>query len=801
MAGELEVLEDAADGMDIESGPMREGDPAANAQRIDLLPPSKLSETQQFQVLRNWWQADADHSREWRARAKFWFGFRSGEQWTTDDQAVLDDKSRPHIVFNRVLTILKAVAGMEINGRHETVFLPRGTEDAKANEVLSQASGWMGDECDAEDEQSQAFEDTATCGMGWVEQRMSWEDDPAGLYVEDKLNPLEMYWDRTARKKNLSDSRRRSRVRRMPLSDAVSMFPGRTREEIDASWAIDGAIDYPQKSLEQKWDRGDDNSLDPSYNDLAEVTVVQFQWIEKEVYWLIADEETNSKIEMSDGKYKILEARAKQIGMRFDSVRMTRKVFMQAFLGAEGVMLRKAGPAPIPSSQKGVGQFSWKCITGELDQVSGTWFGLIKPMVDPQMWANKWLSQVLHILNTTAKGGILAETSAFDDEREAEDSYAQPDEITWLADGALSGDKPKIMPKPGEGKVDAYVGLMTFAVEAIHQVAGINLELLGQRDINQPGVLEMMRKQAGMTVLATLFDSLRRFRKQVGRGRLYFIQNFLSDGRLIRITGPEGAQAVALAKDKTVGMYDVVVDDAPTSPNQKEQNWAIIQPMLAAFKDQLISNPMVFVLLLEYSPLPTRVVDAIKQLIQQQMNDPETQKIKAEDRQLVVQSALAKINKDQSTAEMQNAKAGSSQATALYDVAMAHNMMEDNLNQGRWEEAKRAIDTMKAAAEQSRAQNDTVRTRADAVSKLAAADHTRAKAERERAGIHADIVNAHADREATRAAGARDIVGSLIDGMTAKAKARRDHAAAEKDMAVARREDRTPARALAGSDK
>jgi hypothetical protein len=43
------------------------------------------------------------------------------------------------------------------------------------------------------------------------------------------------------------------------------------------------------------------------------------------------------------------------------------------------------------------------------------------------MWANKMLSNALHIANTTAKGGIIAEKTAFDDERQAEESYAQPD--------------------------------------------------------------------------------------------------------------------------------------------------------------------------------------------------------------------------------------------------------------------------------------------------------------------------------------------------------------------------------------
>ena len=75
-------------------------------------------------------------------------------------------------------------------------------------------------------------------------------------------------------------------------------------------------------------------------------------------------------------------------------------------------------------------------------------------------------------------------------------------------------------------------------------------------------------------------------------------------------------------RDKTFGEYDVVVDDTPTSPNQKEANWAIIQPLLAIFKDQLMQNPKVFAEMLENSPLPSRLVEMIKKFVNEADTDP-----------------------------------------------------------------------------------------------------------------------------------------------------------------------------------
>ena len=85
-------------------------------------------------------------------------------------------------------------------------------------------------------------------------------------------------------------------------------------------------------------------------------------------------------------------------------------------------------------------------------------------MRDPQMWANKWLSQTLHILNTTAKGGIVAEEDAFADMTEAEDKWAQPDTIVWATTGAMS--QQRIMPRARcSGFLRLFSGSAEIAIE------------------------------------------------------------------------------------------------------------------------------------------------------------------------------------------------------------------------------------------------------------------------------------------------------------------------------------------------
>lgn len=631
------------------------------------LPPSYLEEEALYRTLRGWFEIDAAHSTTWRRQAREDFDFVASEQWDETTRRELEAQQRPVITFNRVIAVIKAVAGIEINGRHETIFIPRGTDagDVKVNEFLTEASQWMSDGCDAEDEQSEAFQDALVCGIGCTESCLDYETEPDGKYVEVKVDPLEMYWDRDARSKNIIDARRVWRVRCMQLEDARSFVESLGVDvpdsELSATWAsFSGQDSDLPRPIEDRRLREENVSL--PYDPRAQVYIVQCQWWERQRYWRVADFNSPQTQNLTDEEFQTFKKRAAVLGIDVIAVPMTRRVYKQAFLGK--TMLGPVRPAPA------IDRFSFTFITGEKNRNKGTWFGLVRLMRDPQMWANKWLSQTLHILNTTAKGGIIAEEDAFADQRQAEASYAQPDAITWAAKDAIA--KNKIMQKPGVGIPTAYVNLLEFAITSIRDVTGINMELLGMRDAQQPGILEAQRKQAALTILATIFDSLRRFRKEIGRIRLTYIQNYLSDGRLIRITGPdgEGYQLVPLIRDKTLGQYDVIVDDAPTSPNQKDQTWGMLMQLMPVFKGMM--TPEAAITMLEYSPLPSKVVQAFKQLMQKPNPMQEQQG------QIMLAHAQGEVQKLQSEAannaasiDLKNAQAEAARANAVLDLAKA----------------------------------------------------------------------------------------------------------------------------------
>jgi hypothetical protein len=206
-----------------------------------------------------------------------------------------------------------------------------------------------------------------------------------------------------------------------------------------------------------------------------------------------------------------------------------------------------------------------------------------------------------------------------------------------------------------------------------------------------------------MAILASLFDSLRRYRKRQGRILLTFITTYLSDGRLIRIVGQDGAQYVPLIHQPGLVEYDVIVDDEATSPNQKEKVWATLMQMMPMIGSTLDASD--WAVLFEYSPLPASIVEKWQEKIRQ--GQAQQAPVQQQMQQLQSMLAQAKIALTQAQAQQAQATAaataakvgapgdgasGSAYAKASADVAAAQVDYEQGLRDTDTERMKIAAD-------------------------------------------------------------------------------------------------------------
>lgn len=620
-----------------------------------------------------------DHKEPWYSEARMCYDMYANRQWAEEDRRILENQLRPVITFNRIAPVVDSLVGMELNDRKQVQYYPRTLGDVAINELYSSAAMYVREQTDAEDEESDAFLDLSICGEGWTDTHLTTDDGEGGeLNIRiDRTDPLEMAADPNSKKRNYADARYICRFRDIPVSEAQSMFPGHDVAELNAAWASDSQsqelVDTPQKYL----------FADTRPSDIGKskrkVTIVEIQWWEKRDFWKVLDPLTGEITHFSDKDYRQATQRWTDLSKRMfeltgqplpaiQAARYKRKIYRRAFLGS---VILKIAPLPYPYG------FSYNCMTGKRDRNKGHWFGLIRAMKDPQEWANKWLSQILHIINSNAKGGLMAPKSAFEDFRAVEANWARPDFIAWTKDAnSLNAIKQR---DPVQFPAGLYQ-LMEFAIGSIRDANGFNLEMLGLADRDQAASLEYQRRQSGMTVLAQFFNSLRNYRKKQGRAMLYMIQKWLGDGRLIRITTDNGqeqyAQLLSNADDKVLE-YDVAVDEVAASPNQKEMVWSMLMKAMP-FLQSIQLPGQVWADLIRYSPLP----DSLAQKIGAAMNQPpdQAQAAFADTMQkltLALAEANVKVTNAQAVENMANA-AGKT-AKAMSDVANAEKLQSEAL--------------------------------------------------------------------------------------------------------------------------
>jgi hypothetical protein len=628
-----------------------------------------VGEDEELLKFKRWYREDYEASTDWRKEAVLDYAFYAGHgQWEEADRLKLQEQSRPCITFNRIMPVVASVVGQEINNRSELTLKPRttstavgqpgmppipGADDQGFAETLTAAAKYLKDQCNAEDEESDAFQDDVICGMGWVETRVSHDENPDGDLVENRIDPLEMVWDCKAEKRNLMDSRRFWRVREIDKDAAKDEFPDIDASDLDASWARMSKDTEPHdREAARNYESQQPEDYDPNRKTVTQVECAYFTW--KTAYKSV-NVEDGEPVEFADKKQadNYVKNAFTATGKHFPISTHRKRVYMKAILGKKVLVDEEA------QSQK---KFKYQAMTGYRDRNKKQWVGLVRPMRDPQRWANALFSSVLHQIQTTGKG-IMAERNAFEDAQKAEKDWANGSKIVWLSTGAVAGQM--VQQKEQHQLPQGVFDMMQLSLGAFRDVTGVNMEAMGLADRSQAASLEFQRtKQAGV-ILAPFFDGKRRFTKDNGRLVVDLIVNFLSDGRLVRVVGPDYEKYVPLVRDEEAVEYDIIVDESPSSPNQKEAAWAVLQQLLPVIGPML--GPASGAAILKATPLPESTVNEFKKAVEQEQQSqgpsPEQQKAELEmakmqgDMQMQQQDHQAQMMIAQQKAEQDGAKA------------------------------------------------------------------------------------------------------------------------------------------------
>lgn len=608
---------------------------------------SKMDDDDLLKQIHDWHQDAKDRSKDWRTESKKNYDCYAGRQWTDDEVSAMEEELRNPVTFNRIGPLVDAVVGYQINNRQEVRYLPRQVGDTQVSEILSGAGAWVEDEANTDDEEEEVFTDLLITGMGWSECRMSYDDDLDGQLIPgERFSPLEAYWDGNSKRRNLADSKWRGRGRWMRRNDAEYRWPQLSKWQFtndEFVWQDEESQDEPHNASRAHFYEKDARQWYNKHKD--EVFVFQVQWWEFVPVWRVGDP-SGRILELSENKYEKLKSAIKERGI--NAVRQMKKEYKQAFVCGPAVLER--GPCPWAEG------FTLMCVTGKRDAQKNSWFGIVRNLVQPQMWSNKFLSDLQDMIVSNRQGGAYVERSALVNPRQAEEQWNTANPLIVVEDGALS--RGAIQDRQPPALPPAVDRMIEWSLQAIPSVSGINQEFMGYAQRDQPNVLETQRKRSAMNVLATMFSSLRKYRKDRARAMLAMMREYLSDGRLVRVVGGDGTERfLPLAMDPATEDYDIVIDESSSSPNQKEETFSVMMAIAPFLQQSGIMPPMET---LDYLPLPASLIATWKEQLNPKEPNPQAQR----QAQIVEFAATSEAQKDQADAQYKAAQAKKAAAEA-----------------------------------------------------------------------------------------------------------------------------------------
>ena len=633
--------------------------------------------------------------------------YRDNIQFTN----TLGNKKRAMVQFNKVKPYVNVVKGFMAQNRRKAKY-EASMQASKEQELYSMYANAMHDNCrmkaHADQIETQQDGDMLIGGVGALETAMTYGEgyastDPNGQIIKGKLDMNTTFWDPFAKETNLLDARWAGYEKDYALDDALDLFEDSEEDDFEDASDDDMGDDDSGYSFYARGGRY--NKIKAANYDWTDeragmVKVYFYQWTQNEDFYRahnpmfefqnpqavqlaalqlsqIADEEDteeeadafsfNPKAEIltfgEDIKAKLEDV----FGDHIEIFKFKRKCYYTAVISGNHVFTKYRS-----LSQSG---FSIKFKTGDYDAKNKIWTGMVNSMMEPVLYYNKALTELMFTVGSNSKGGVMVEKSAVEDMAEFEQKWAKTDAVIEVEDGAITNNRIK-------SKREGYIPsgnevLVQLSDAAISDSNGIDKSFLGSSENkNETGLLQRRRIRQVCAALACYFDSITLYQTEDARLMLDYMRVWAEnnvDGTF-RILGPDGRNIfLKISADKLSADYDVTIQEAPQTPEEKQEYAAII----TGIGDKLIavdpqSAKALYAMAIKNMPLEPEDIMQIQQLLvpqQGQVNpqqfaqmQQQLQKLMGSMNQLQMQGMAAKIAVDTAKATDLSAQAQERQA-------------------------------------------------------------------------------------------------------------------------------------------
>ena len=617
----------------------------------------------------------------------YWIGAQSTDQFGV--------RKRAMVQINKVKPYVNAVKGFMAQNRREAKY-EACINGNKIQELYSDYANGMRKyvraRTYADQKETQQSGDMLICGYGAIETAMSYTNgqsttDPNGQIIMGRLDPEMVGWDPFAKEPNLLDSRWCFYEQIYDLDDALDLFQDAKDDDFEDASDDDlagGDGGYKFYARGGRYNKIKETSLDWSDQKSSKVKVYFYQWYEYETFYradnplkqvqdprlaailmmhleAMAQEMNQDQQDMFafDPKSEILtfdkEIKEKLLKLfpQMEAYEYRRKAYYSAVISKEHIFTKYRNP-----SQQG---FTVKFKTGDYDSKNKIWTGMVNSMREPALYYNKALTELMFIIGSNSKGGVLVEEDAVDDMQKFEQQYSKTDAVVVVASGGLE----KIREKKSPYAVTGYENIIQLAANDVNEVTGIDKTFLGSSENKQEtGLLQARRIKQVCSTLACYFDSDTLYQTEHARLLLDFIRIYAenNDGGLFSILGENGrTQFLQISKDKLVAEYDVTIQEAPQGPEEKLE----FAQTLTAMGDKLLTiDPAtakaIYGVAVKNLPLEHADQQQLLQLLippQGQINPQMVAKMQQQLQQLMSQATQTQLAEVASKANANNARA------------------------------------------------------------------------------------------------------------------------------------------------